>query len=173
MTKFFFNTSAFVPFANHINTSEELFRLLDQLSTTERFLFKNKEGAISQKARDFLPADLAAIFKEIEEKGLEPAGDEKQQQFIKELVKFLKELPLVKMTLAFESTYNFVSQVNNVISNEAGGKIILDLVVNQYIIGGAIFEYEGKIKEYTLQEKLNDSIERLIKIQLAQPAPGR
>ena len=154
---------AFVPFANSINDTEGLFRLLDQITTVERFLFKDRQGTIRQKASDFLSANLVSIFAEIEERGLEPEGDSGQMQFLKGLATYLRDLPQVKVTMAFEPTNNFVAKLNSEISNVVGKKVILDMIINQYIIGGAIFEYNGRVSEQTLAGRLDEVIEDLIK----------
>ena len=168
MKKINTNEAAFIPFVNTINETEGLFRLINLLMGAARFLFKNKEGWISQKASDFLPANLAAIFAEIEERGLEPVGDHKQMQFLKDLITCLRDLPEVRVTLAFGPTNNFVVRLNKVISDAVGRKVILDIIINQYIIGGAIFEYQGKVSEHTLAERLDQVIGDLIK---QAPAP--
>ena len=134
MRKYLFNTSAFLPFANSINETRGLFRLIDTLSGLERVLFKGKEGTFSQKVSDFLPSDLVVIF---------------------------KDLARIKITLAFEPTNNFILKINNVITNDIGQKVILDIVVDQFIIGGAAFEYQGKVYEYTLWRRLEEVIGNL------------
>lgn len=155
--------SAFLPFANSINDTGEQVRLLDQVATIGRFLFKGKEGAITQKASEYLPSDLASIFLELEEKGLEPAGDDRQMAFLDSLIKYLKAMPQVGVTLAFTPTNNFITRVNSVISNELGKKVVLDIIINQYIIGGANFEYKGKFREDNLGQKLDTVIVNLMK----------
>lgn len=150
-----FSESAFVPFANTICETRDLWRLFDQIANVERFLFRGKEGTIAQKASDYLPSNLAAIFSEIEKAGLEPQGDQQQKEFLAELVLYLKLLPQVKITLAFEPTNSFVTALNSDISNQIGQKAVLDVCVNQYIMGGAIFEYKGKVLKDTLEERLN------------------
>src|SRR3989344_1901678 len=161
MRKYLFNTSAFLPFANSINETRGLFRLIDTLSGLERVLFKGKEGTFSQKVSDFLPSDLVVIFKDLEMKGLVPEGENQQINFLKELIFYLKDLARIKITLAFEPTNNFILKINNVITNDIGQKVILDIVVDQFIIGGAAFEYQGKVYEYTLWRRLEEVIGNL------------
>lgn len=158
-----FADSAFVPFDNIINDVNDLFALIDNIDSAQRFLFKGKEGTISQKASDVMPINLAALFLEIERLGLEPKGDSLQIKFLKDLLVHLRSLPQVKVTLAFNPTKSFITRLNSQISSQIGKKVILEIFVDQYIIGGAIFEYRGKIREYTLATKVKEAIEKRVK----------
>ena len=162
MSKIDINPASFSPFINSINSLEDVIRLIDELNTTSRFLFRGKEGTIYQKASDFLPINLASIFLDLEAKGLEPRGDTHQMSFLQTLIGKIRDLPQVKVTLAFEPNKSLIAKINNLISDQVGSKVILDLTVDQYIIGGASFEYKGKYFYYNLAEKLNTSLEEII-----------
>lgn len=163
MIKTAFDQSAFLPFANLIVDTEGLYRMINDLSMVQRSLFKNKEGTIADKSRDFLASDIVSVFAEVEKSGLVPSGDAKQQEFVRDLVAYLRDLPVVKLTLAFGPTENFLSRINLQISTAIGRKAVLDVVVNEYIMGGAIFEYMGKVRQDTLNEKLSSVVGELVK----------
>jgi len=158
-----FNTTAFIPFVNKVNDAAELPQLLADLNNIARFLFKGKEGTIFDKAKDFIPSYLVPIFQELEKAGLEPQGEGNQQKFLNELILYLGKLPRVKITLAFEPTRDLINNLNGLISQEADKKVILEIIVNQFIVGGAIFEYRGKVFKDTLEDKLNSSLFNLIR----------
>lgn len=160
------NETAFTPFVNLIYDTADLYKLIDQITTLERFLFRDKEGTLVQKGSDFLPANLQDIFLELENRGLEPADDQNQLEFLKDLVSNLRKVPSVKVTLAFEPTKTFVINLNRQISALCGQKMVLDILVNQSIVGGAIFEYKGKVSEFTLASKLNESIVNWLSTQI-------
>ena len=158
MTQPNLDTSAFLAFANSVNSTSDMYRLFDQLEELKRLLFKDKEGTIAQKAGFYMPNNLAPIFADIETRGIEPKGDLGQQRFLDAIADFLKSLPVVSVTLAFEPTASFIGKLNSEISAIIGEKAVLNLTVNQYISGGAVFEYKGKRREYILAEKLEDTI---------------
>lgn len=153
---------AFKPFENNIYDTLGLLLMLDDLMLIERSLFRGKEGLISQKGRDFTTSSIISLFEEIEKTGLEPETDAKQLSFLKNLVSYLKGLPMVKVTLAFAPTNTFLERISNSISAIVGKKTLIDLVVNQYIVGGAIFEYKGKIISQTLNSKLDESLRKAV-----------
>lgn len=154
--------AAFSAFANTIYDTNGLTRLIEDISLIERSLFKDKTGTISQKARDYLTGGAIAVFEDIEKAGLEPKEDQKQLQFLKDLVSYLQNLPTVRLTVAFDPTHSYLVRLNNQISGFLAAKIILDITVDESIIGGAIFEYKGKIADWTLQKNLQDELVVLV-----------
>lgn len=159
--------AAFTAFANTIYDVTDLSRLLDEINLIERSLFKDKTGTIYEKAKDYLSTKVLNVFLQIEETGLEPDGDQKQLQFLKDLVNFLHNLPLVKATVAFEPNKTFVMKLNNQISAILAKKVILNLIIDESVIGGAIFEYRGKTSEQTLKKKLDDMLVNLVEKEYA------
>lgn len=145
---------AFKPFENSIYDLGGFLRMIGDLELIERSLFRGKEGTISFKARDFTTSGIINLFLDIEKTGLEPATDQKQKRFLLDLVSYLKTLPVLKLTLAFTPTNTFLERLSNQISTIVGIKTLLDVLVNEYIVGGAIFEFKGKISKQTLDEQL-------------------
>ena len=152
---------AFSPFVNNIYDTSGLLRFLDEITLIQRSLFRDKGGPISLKARDFTASSILYTFEEVEKAGLEPETDQKQMQFLKELVAFIKKIPVVKISIAFEPTNTFLMKLNSQISATIGKRIILDVVINQYLIGGAVIEYNGKAGKYTLDGPLEEALRKL------------
>lgn len=155
-----FDVSCFLPFLALVADRGDLFRLVEQIEGLFRFLFRDRPGAISTKAGEYLTPNLAAVFRDIEEKGLEPKDDDKQSDFLYALIDYLKKVPQVKMALAFEPSINFVDRLNLSITRAAGKKIILDIKVDPRIVAGAQFEYQGKYFDGSMQKGVELFIER-------------
>ena len=68
---------------------------------------------------------------------------DKEEQPTKELEKYLRSLPEIKLEIAFSPENNFLEKISQWFEKELGQKIILDLTVNPKIVGGAIIEYQG------------------------------
>ena len=141
--------TAILPFANSINTTEDLFRLIEQLEGLQRYLYKGKAGYLSVKALEFLSPDVSKIFKEIESLGLEPIEEDKQMDFVDSLIRFLRNITVLKMTVAYIPTEAFTAKVSGDVSKQFGKKVILELSVDESVVGGAAFEFLGKYANYT------------------------
>lgn len=142
-------------FAKGISDTKSLYRLIDKLSVLSKDLYHNQNGTITQKVGSLSPS-LSAIFNYLEQKGLEPQGDSGQKSFIEEIIKYLKDLPKVKVTLAFEPDDAFTTRLCDDISAQTGNKAILDILVNYHIIGGALIEFNGKYKDYSLEPRVDE-----------------
>lgn len=153
---------AFSPFLNSIYDMNGFLGMVDEINLIERSLFRGKEGPISQKARDFTTGNIINIFEELEKAGLEPTTDQRQMQFLKDLVDYIKKLPFIKVSIAFEPTNTFLMKLNSQICAIVGKKVILDVVINQYLIGGAIFEYNGKVGRFTLDTQLDEVLTKAV-----------
>lgn len=149
---------AFKPFENSIYDMRGLLRLLDELALVERALFRGNEGTISAKSRDFTNSGVIFLFEEVEKAGLEEMTDVKQLAFLKNLVSYLKSLPVVKVTLAFAPTITFLEKISGSISDIVQKKTLVDLVVDEYIVGGAIFEFRGRVSKQTLDVQLEQAL---------------
>ncbi len=146
-------------FTSGIADTKVLYRLVDKLSDILKDLYHNKEGTITQKVPNIGPS-LGAVFNYLEQKGLEPVGDAAQKAYIEEIVKYLRALPQVKVTLAFEPDDNFTNRVNEVISGLTGQKVVLDISVNHHIVGGITIEYKGKFADYSYEKRTNEYLKQ-------------
>ena len=158
MTNTVIDKTVYIPFLAMVNDTGDITGIKQQIDGIKRFLFKGKEGTITQKAGTFLSSSMEKILKEFEERGMEPAGDERQEHFLNSIIEFLDNIPKVKITLAFEPSITFVQRLNKEISKEVGEKIVMDISINQFIVAGAIFEYLGKIQDFSLSQSIDDYI---------------
>lgn len=158
-----FDGTVFIPFGNMVKDTHDVYILTQQLEGMKRFLFRGKEGTITQKVESSISGQLTDLFKQFESLGLVPKGDEGQKFFLDSIIEFLHSLTIVKITLAFEPSITFISELNEQISKELGQKVVLDVIVNQFIVAGADFEYEGKYKDFSLALRIDDFIANAVK----------
>ncbi len=69
----------------------------------------------------------------------------------------------MKITLAFEPDDTFSNRINEVITNLAGKKIVLDVEVNHHIIAGIKIEYMGKFSDYSFETKTDEFLKKNLK----------
>lgn len=153
-------------FLNGIKDTKGLYRLIDQLEAISKELYHNQEGFITQKLKGRLLASIEAIFVWLEQNNLEPSGDGEQRAFIEEIIAYLKKIPQVRVTLAFEPDDLFTDKLNEQISALVNRRIILDISVNHHIVGGVVLEYGGKHRDYSVEPKvdryLKDELPRIL-----------
>lgn len=87
---------------------------------------------------------------------------DKEEQPTKELEKYLRSLPEIKLEIAFSPENNFLEKISQWLEKELGQKIILDLTVNPKIVGGAIIEYQGNWRDFSLAKEIDKLISQKI-----------
>ena len=105
-------------FATSITDTKVLYRLVDKLNAVVKELYHNQPGAITEKAKNIGPS-LGAVFNYLEQKGLEPAGEEAQKAYITEIISYLRSLPIVRVSMAFEPDDTFSTKINELISSQS------------------------------------------------------
>lgn len=160
----------FAIFANSINDTKGFYQLVDKLSAINKNLYHNTSGTIVTKSKTLLGPNLEIIFGYLEKQGLEPEGDLAQKKFVEEIIKELKAVPQVRVTLAFEPDDAFTAKLNEEISNQAGQKVILDFLINHHIVAGVVVEYKGKIRDYSLETKVDEYLKETVGKEVKESA---
>jgi len=96
--------------------------------------------------------ELIFFLEEIGQKKIEK--DEK----ISELEKKLWSLPEIRLEIAFSPDDDFLNRVSQWLEKELGKKIILDLTINPRVVAGAIIEYQGNWRDFSLAKKIDKLI---------------
>jgi len=89
----------------------------------------------------------------LEEITRKKSGPEKEEA--SNLEKELRALPEMKLDIAFFPTDNFLNRISQWLQKEFGQRIILDITVNPKVVAGAIIEYQGNWRDFSLAKKID------------------
>lgn len=140
----------------NIFTKEDLLWLFSQISQLQKLVFK-KEGLLSIKVvllKEKINQNLYNVILEAEKNGLIFSDPKSQSDFLENLKKELSELPVLKIQIAFSPPQSTTERISRYLEKEVGKKIILDILVNPEIVGGAILEYQGKYLNLSLAKEI-------------------
>lgn len=116
-------------FLTDINTTEDKDKLLYEIE-----LFKRQDyGNIRNSTLEFLTG--TADLKKIEE--------------------YLKSLEVLGVILAIAPTASILEIILESLKRTVGKSLILDVSVDENLIGGAVFIYKGKYQDFSLLNTLN------------------
>ena len=96
--------------------------------------------------------ELIFFLEEISRKKLE------KEEVTSELEKKLRSLPEIKLEIAFSPDDDFLNRISQWLEKELGQKIILDLTINPKVVAGAIIEYQGNWREFSLAKEIDQLI---------------
>ena len=75
---------------------------------------------------------------------------------IEKLMEKLIKLPSVNLTLAFEPSFFQLQRIFGWLQVNARENLLIELAVDAKILGGAIVEFEGKRRDYSVKKKLEE-----------------
>lgn len=130
-----------------IKTVEDRNKLLSEIELVSDAIYK--EGELDK----VLNAQVSKTLREY-------VGDESSREILSKMLsdlkKTLEELAVVKLTLAFEPAESTVNKIITFIRQNLAENTVLELRFEPKILGGAIFEFKGLYKDYTLKSKLDE-----------------
>lgn len=83
---------------------------------------------------------------------------EKEILFLETLREELKAMPCLTLEVAIDLPKSTLENLSSFLEKISGKKFVFDLRKNPRIIGGAIVEFEGKVRDFSLASKLKKEI---------------
>lgn len=82
------------------------------------------------------------------------------QNCLQEIKKNIAQLPVLTLTIAFSPKQQLLEMLATWFLVHTKKPVLLDIVVNKNLIGGAIIEYKGIFKDYSLKKILQDKYQK-------------
>ena len=148
----------FGDFAKKIVTKEDLIFFLEEINLVKGLIFKNINIPLSKRVKENIREDFRKELEELEKKKIISKNPEENRIFFENFKKYLQNLPQVKIEMAFQPKKKFVNKIFLWLEKEINQKVVLDLIFNPEIVGGAIIEYQGKQINFTLAKKIDELV---------------
>jgi len=150
----------FKDFTKKIKTREELIFYLEEITKTQQIILKNRNelSTLSKIVEGKVDEELKIFFEKLEKEKIIPRNLDQQSLFLEKFKKYLQSLPEIKLEIAFLPSRKFLSRINQWLEEEFGQKVILDLIINPEIVGGAIIEYQGNWRDFSLRKEIDKLI---------------
>jgi len=151
--------SVFEKFTDTIKTKEQLDRYLEQIRQASRWVYKGGSLPLSEKIKGTAREEFRQFVRELEEAGQIPSARRDESTFLKNIAKTWESLPVIRLKLAFLPSDDFLDDLTEWLAKQTGRKVVLDIEVDERIIGGCTFEYAGEYRDCTLEAKLDEVLE--------------
>jgi len=150
----------FKDFTKKIIIREDLIFSLEEISLAQGLIFKDTHIPLSEKVKGKVGEDFRKCLESLEKEKIISKVPEKNQIFFENLKKYLQNLPQIKMEIAFQPKREFLKEISSWVEKESKQKVVLDLIFNPEIIGGAIIEYQGRYFDFSLAKKVDELISK-------------
>ena len=137
----------------YIKTVDEARQLANDIDAFLSSLFETQNQSL-EKTLSSVGINTAKQLKEIM---LNLKGKDKINNFLIGLKVNLQKFKVLKLSLAFESSENSIDNIFSWVLKNLGDGIILDIKTDKSLLGGAIIEFNGKYKDYSLKKALEET----------------
>lgn len=135
-------------------TKGDVAQFVSQLDRLEQSLF-NVHESIEKKAEEIFSHDeLEALKTLMKNQAISFENRDQVRQFIHELVTGLNTALSLNLVVAIEPTEKTLREISAWISQNNNVKVFLNLTVDPSIIGGAVIEYNGSYRDYSLKKRV-------------------
>lgn len=129
----------------HIKTTESAQIFEDELELLLKSLYLGS-NEFNSVLKSRVRARISVYIKEIISK-----EDVDIEKFLKDLIKNIKEIPTVKLIVAFEPTQDAIDRFYAFIVGACQRYIFLDIGYSPDIIGGVVIIYKGKYRDFSFK----------------------
>jgi F0F1-type ATP synthase delta subunit len=146
--------------ADKIITNDELGFVLQEINQLQKKISERTEKDLTEKLQKTSNEKLKYFITQWEKQNLIPENNEGQSVFLEELKQYLQKIPQIRIQVARTLPDSFLEQISSWLKNNTKEKLILNIVFNPKIVGGAIIEYKGEYRNYSLAKNINKIIEK-------------
>lgn len=127
---------------------------LDNLASV---LFKSEKMTF-EKAMTTISENTAKIIMDIFAKNkLDPNNNEDARDFLETLKLLIRKFRIIKLILAFDPTLKTIEKIHDYIFENIGIGYILDIEVDETVLGGSVVIFNGKYRDFSLRKSLDDT----------------
>lgn len=136
-----------------LRTKEEAKRAISEIELLLKSFSKPTPSSLEEGIKKIVSERLADFFI----KSLKPlSGTRKQTEYLEDLLQKISSLPALSLTIAFEPTEESIDVFSSWAKSNIDSNVLLDIHFDTVLVGGAIVEYEGMYRDYSLKKKIEE-----------------
>lgn len=139
-----------------IYTRQEADILINQLGELIDSLYRSN-GAVSEKMDTYLSmSKKESLLAILEKSGVDINNTIHMQAQLNQFKKKISEVPTITLTFAYEPSAGTVKKICSWLSTNLDHRMLLDVEVDEEIMGGVMFTYKGLYRDFSVRKKFND-----------------
>jgi len=139
-------------------TTKDVGVLQNRLTELKQKIYSGSKTLDQYISEIFINDQRSLFYNFLSEKQIESLDPVRIEEAIDELLNNISEISVVTLRVAFFPGREVLSQVLTIIQEASKFKTVLDIIVLDQIIGGAIFEYNGIEFAETIEEKIERGV---------------
>lgn len=142
-----------------IRTREDRDMLEEALTVLKNQMYRVNPGTLEEALKNEIPSRSAQFLHTVLD-SYEKGHDKDLALVCEELEGLLSHLVLLRLELAFEPTDEGIGQLSDWVRSHVGEHIILDIVIDKSIFGGARVAFKGRYRESILVSMIAEVLKR-------------
>lgn len=138
-----------------IYTTSELQLFYKEIDQLVSVLFKESQPIEEIMQKLLSPEKKESLLAYLEKSNIDMKNPVMIQEELLKIKKLGNNLPVVHLTLAFEPTTLILKNINLWFLRRLQKKVLLDIVLERTVLGGAFISFDGLYKDYTLKTKID------------------
>lgn len=146
------NSPALINLVHFLSTQERLNHFLEKLDNVLRAVNESTNEKLLNS--EFSSQELELL------KSINPDFELAIKHSLEEIVKALRELPVMKITMAIQPSYSFEQILAQTLQNALNESFVIRFEEKPSIVGGIVIDYLGKETDLSLKTKIKSLIQK-------------
>ncbi len=141
-----------------VKTKQDASEFTTSLGTCINLLFNSRNNPETIVNQTFPYEKKGKLLSLLEKYKIARTDSSLVKQFLQQLKDDIQKIPVVTLCIAFEPNDHTIDSVSDYFMLQIKIVVLLDIIVNEKIVGGTIITYKGVYKDYSIKKKLEDRL---------------
>jgi|GEM_PF-2515738 len=146
------SSDLFTSLTTMVQTTDDLRVLEREIEQVKSSIYSTGQNDLSTVLKEKVRMKVAEL--------LTPALSTKPDKAIDEILTRLKQLPILRMRIAFEPTRSTIEHFSEWLAQNTTQHWVMELVVDPEVGGGTILEVNGLYRDFSLKEKMAVAVQQ-------------
>ncbi len=139
-----------------INTKEDFLFYLKQIDLMKGSVLKFSDALFMDKENNESLNDIGVVLARMEREDERFRSANEKISFLSSLKERLLTAPQIRIEVAFPFSREAIFRMKKWLESNLGKSVILDIVVKPNLIGGAVIEFDGVRKDFSVLKRVEN-----------------
>ncbi|HSW47687.1 MAG TPA: F0F1 ATP synthase subunit delta [Candidatus Saccharimonadales bacterium] len=140
---------------SYLRTKRETTGLIIVIEKLQEAVFKQNFNLDNALSKDVPLEEKDVIEKLIRDSGINIENRQDVQTFLTKLQKEVSSLPTIHIILAISPKEEMIEAIHNWFYQNYKKTVLLDISVDETVIGGGVISFDGKANDYSLRNTIS------------------
>ena len=132
-------------------TRDEVVGFLAEIERLKEAVYKTGEDRLEQVLQTGVGEKCAGLIRDQLRQQGKMDDQHFQEEFLEEIAKKLRQIPIVNLELATQPSREFISRTKDKLSEYTGGQVVLDYKIIPNMIAGLRVAFGGKYYDFSVE----------------------